>query len=78
MIFPIVLSLPAMVFAIPPLMILAPATLSFGIQISTPIISSAAALAVVVDRFVQSCFGLFDGVLALLSFIGVHERRCHK
>jgi hypothetical protein len=78
MIFPIVLSFPAMIFAIPPLMILAPATLSLGIQIPPPVLGCAAVIAVVVDRFVQSYFGLFDCMLALLSFIGVHERCCHK
>ena len=78
MIFPIVLSLPAMVFPVPPLMILTPAALSFGVQISPPVIGCAAVLAVVMDCFVQSCFRLFDGMLALLSFIGVHEGCRHK
>lgn len=78
MIFPIMLGFPAMIFSIPPLVILAPATLSLFIQLSPPVLGCAAVLAVVVDRFVQFCFRLFDGMLALFSFIGVHERRCHK
>lgn len=78
MIFPIVLSFPAMLFSIPPLVIRAPATLSFGIQISPPIVGCAAMLAVVADRSVQPGFRLFDGMLTLFLFIGVHERCCHK
>ncbi len=78
MIFPIVLRLPSMVFPIPPLMMLIPTTLPFGIQISPPFIRFSAVFAPVVDRFVQSCFRLFDGMLALLFGIGVHEGCCDK
>jgi hypothetical protein len=78
MIFPIVLSLPSMVFPIPPLMILIPTTLPFGIQITPPFIGFAAVIALVTDRSVQSCFRLFDGMLALLFGIGVHEGCCHE
>ena len=75
---PIVLSLPSMVFPIPPLMILIPTTFPFGIQISPTFIRFAAMFALVADRFVQPCFRLFDGMLALLFGIGVHEGCCHK
>lgn len=78
MIFPIVLSLPSMVFPIPPLMIRIPTTFPFGIQISPPFIRFSAVFAPVVDRSVQSCFRLFDGMLALLFGIGVHEGCCDK
>jgi hypothetical protein len=76
--FPIVLSLPSMLSPIPPLMILIPTTLPFGIQISPPVIGYAAVLTSVVDRFVQSCFCLFDCMLAPISVIGLHEGCCHK
>jgi hypothetical protein len=67
-----------MFFPIPPLMILIPTTLPFGIQISPPFIRCAAVFALVVDRFVQFRFRLFDGMLALRSGIGVHEGCCRK
>jgi hypothetical protein len=76
--FPIVLSLPSMLSPIPPLMIFIPTTLPFGIQISPPVIGYAAVLTPVVDRFVQSCFRLFDCMLAPISVIGLHEGCCHK
>jgi hypothetical protein len=78
MIFPIVLSFPAMIFSIPPLVIRVPAAFSFGIQISPPVLGRGAMLAVVVDRFVQSGFRLFDGMLAPFFFIGMHERCRYK
>ena len=78
MIFPIVLRLPSMVLPIPPLMILIPTTLPFGVQLSPPFIRCAAVIALVVDRFVQSCFRLFDGMLAVLSGIGAHDGCRHK
>ena len=77
-VIPIVLSLPSMLFPIPPLMILVPTTLPFGVQVSPPFISFAAMLAPFLDRSVQSGFRFFDGVLALLSGVGVHEGCCHK
>jgi hypothetical protein len=78
MIFPIVLGFPAVIFSIPPLVIRVPAAFSLGIQIPPAGIGCGAVVAVVVDRFVQSDFCLFDGMLALFFFIGVHERCCHK
>jgi hypothetical protein len=70
---PIVLSLPAMVFTIPPLVILAPATFPFGIQIPPPVIGFAAMIASIVDCLIQSGFGLFNRALAFLSVIGMHK-----
>ena len=67
-----------MFFPIPPLMILFPATLPYGIQISPPVVGFAAVIAFVMDRLVQSCFRLFDCMLTLLSVIGVHEGCCHE
>jgi len=75
---PVVLGLPAMVSSVPPLMILVPAALPFGVEISPPIIGLAAVIALVVDRSVQPRLGLFDCVLALLSVIGVHQGRRYK
>jgi len=75
---PIVLSLPSMFSPIPPLVMLIPTTLPFGIQFSPPFIRFAAVLAPVMDRPVQSGFRLFDGMSALLSFIGLHEGCCYK
>jgi hypothetical protein len=72
---PIVLSLPSMFFPIPPLMILTPTTLPFGIQISPAVFGLAAVLAPVVDRPVESYFRFFDCMLALPSFIGVRWGR---
>ena len=67
-----------MVSPIPPLMMLIPTTLPFGIQLSPPFIRFATVLAPVADRFVQSRLRLFDGMSALLFGIGVHEGCCHK
>ena len=78
MIFPIVLRLPSMFFPVPPLVILIPTTLPFGIQIPSPILGFAAVLALVMDRFVQSCFRLFDCMLALPSVIGMRPWCCYK
>jgi hypothetical protein len=72
------LGLPAMVSSVPPLVIFIPAILPFGIQVSPPIIRLAAVLSPVVNRFVQSCFRLFYGVLTPRSVIGVDERGRHK
>jgi hypothetical protein len=77
-VIPIVLSFPSMFFPVPPLMMLIPTTLPFGMQFSPPFIRFAAVLAPVMDRPVQSGFRLFDGMSALLSFIGLHEGCCYK
>jgi di/tricarboxylate transporter len=66
-----------MIFAIPPLVILIPAMLPFGVQISPPVIGVATVLALVVNRSVQSCLRFLDGMLALLLFgFGVRARCC--
>ena len=77
-VIPVVLSLPSMFFPVPPLMMLIPTTLPFGIQFSPPFIRFAAVLAPVMDRPVQSGFRFFDSMSALLSFIGLHEGCCYK
>ena len=77
-VIPIVLSFPSMFFPVPPLMMLIPTTLPFGIQFSPPLIRFAAVLAPVMDRPVQSGFRFFDGMLALPFGIGLHEGCCYK
>jgi len=77
-VIPVVLSFPSMFFPVPPLMMLIPTTLPFGMQFSPPFIRFAAVLAPVMDRPVQSGFRFFDGMSALLSFIGLHEGCCCK
>ena len=77
-IFPVVFCLPAMVSSIPPLMIGAPATFPFGIQIPPPVVGGAAVVAMIMDRPIQSRFRLLDGMLALAPVVCVHERRRHK
>jgi hypothetical protein len=67
-----------MFFPIPPLMILVPTTLPFGIQIPPPVVCFVAVLALVTDSLVQSGFRLFDCMLAPISVIGSDARRCHK
>ena len=70
---PVVFSLPAIVFAVPPCMVCTPATFPLGIQIPPPIVSFPAVFALVTDRFVQLGFRFFDRMTALVSFIGMHK-----
>ena len=67
-----------MVFSIPPLMIRIPTLLPFGIQIPPPVIRFTAVIALVMDRFVESCFRPFDCMLALVFLVGVDARCGHK
>jgi hypothetical protein len=71
-------SLPAIVFPIPPLMIRTPALFAFGIQVSPPIVRFVTVFAMIVDRFVQPGFCLFDGMSAFVFLIGMYERCCRK
>jgi hypothetical protein len=64
-VIPVLVSLPAMFFSVPPLMVRLPTPLAFGVQIATPVFGLATALTVVRDGFVQVCLCLFDGMLAL-------------
>jgi hypothetical protein len=59
-------------------MILIPAAFPFCVQVSPPIIGFVAMVALVVDRSVQPCLGLFDCMLAPVSVIGVHQGRRYK
>ncbi len=75
---PIMLSLPAMLSPVPPLMITIPTILPFGIQIPSPVFRLAAVFSLVMDCFVQSSLGFLDGVLALRPIIGMDAGRCYK
>jgi hypothetical protein len=72
---PTVLSFPAMIFSVPPLVILIPAMLPFGVQIPPAVFGLGAVLALVMDRSVQVCLGLFDRMLTLRSVFRVSQRR---
>jgi len=54
-----------MIFSIPPLMVLIPTVLAFGVQVAAAVIGIAAVLALIVDGFVESGLGFFNRMLAL-------------
>ncbi len=68
---PAALGLPAMLFSIPPLMVLIPATLPFGVQVPAAIFCFPAVVAMVANGPVQSRFGVLHGVLTPGAIIGV-------
>jgi hypothetical protein len=68
---PIVLRFPSLIFPVPPLMVLIPATFALGVQIPPPVIRVAAVLAIFLDGSVEPSFRLFNCVLALRSIVGV-------
>ena len=72
---PVVLSFPAMIFAVPPTVILVPTMLAFGVQIAAATIGLGAVLAMVMNCLVEVCFCLFDSMLALRVVIGAGGRR---
>jgi len=59
------LGFPAMILSIPPLMVLIPTVLAFGVQVAAAIIGIAAVLAFIVDGFVESGLSFFNRMLAL-------------
>lgn len=63
-VIPSLLGLPAMFFSIPPLVVLIPTMLAFGIQIAAPVVGFATVIAMVTNRSVQVRLRFFDGVLA--------------
>jgi hypothetical protein len=67
-----------MVVAIPPLMVLIPAMLPFGIQITPAGVRLVAALAVVVDGPVEIGLSFLDCMLALRPVLGVCYRHRNK
>jgi hypothetical protein len=75
---PVVLGFPAMLFSIPPLMVLIPATLPLGVQIAPAIFCFSAVVPMSTDSLVESRFGVFYCVLALGSVIGVRNWYCNE
>jgi len=75
---PIMFRFPAVVPSIPPLMVQAPATLALGIQISTAVIGLTTMIAVVMNGFIQFCFGLLDRMLALRPIVCMKDGRGHE
>ena len=71
---PVVLGFPALISPVPPLVILIPTTLPFSIQVPPSFLGLVAVLAILLDRPVQSCFRLADGVLTFVSFISLRSR----
>jgi hypothetical protein len=73
------LGFPAMIFSVPPLVILSPATFPLGIQIPPPFVRFAAVFTPVMDRLIEAYLCFFNGMLALRSIFGVRPRRgCKK
>lgn len=66
-------SLPTVVVAVPPLMVLIPAVLAFGVEIAATVVGFMAALAVFADGAVEIGLGFLDCVLASRSVIGVRD-----
>lgn len=76
---PIVLGLPAMFSRVPPLMVLAPTALPFGIQIAPPFVSLVTALAVLSNASIQTRFCFLDSMLAPAAIvIGMRTRYCSE
>ena len=66
---PIMLSFPAVISRVPPLVILIPATLSFSVQIAPPFLGLVAVFTMFFDGSVESRFRLFDCMLAPRSIV---------
>jgi hypothetical protein len=72
------LGFPALILAVPPLMISVPAIFTLGVEFAAPVIGFVAVLAMVPNGLIQSGFGFLDGVPARVSIVGVHARRGHQ
>jgi hypothetical protein len=78
-VIPVLFCLPAMLSPVPPLVVLIPATLPFGIQVATPILGFPAVVSMIVNGSIQPRFSALDGVLALCPVIvGVYQGHSHK
>ena len=81
LLFPITFGFPAMLSRVPPLVMLTPTTISFGVQIPPPFLGLVAVFSMPLDCLVQPCFRLFNRMLALASIviiIGVRPGCCCK
>jgi hypothetical protein len=61
--------LPPMFLRVPPLVMLVPAALAFGVQVTPTVFRLAAMIAIVGDSSVQSLLRFLDGVLAVGTVI---------
>jgi hypothetical protein len=78
-VIPVLLGLPAMIFTIPPLVVLLPAMLAFGVQVAAAIFGLAAVFSIRVNGMIKPGFRFLDCMLALGTVIGVSLwGRCHE
>jgi hypothetical protein len=59
---------------VPPLVIVIPAALPFGVQVATAIVRLPAVIAMILNGAIQLGFGLFYGMLTLSSIIVIPAR----
>ncbi|HKN15624.1 MAG TPA: hypothetical protein VJX47_01685 [Candidatus Sulfotelmatobacter sp.] len=77
-VIPVLFGLPTMLFSIPPLVVLIPATLAFGIQIPASALGLRAVIAMVMDGSVEVGLRFFNGMLTVRPVIGVSSRCCYE
>jgi hypothetical protein len=75
---PVLFGFPAMIFAVPPLMVLLITALAFGVEVTAAVFGLAAVLTVAMDGLVQIGFSLFDVMLATGAIVGTRHWRCHE
>ena len=75
---PVLLGLPTMLFSVPPLMVLIPTVLAFGVQIPAAALGLRAVIAMIVDGSVEVRLRFFNGMLAVRPVIGVRSRRGYE
>jgi hypothetical protein len=75
---PITLGLPAVFSSIPPLVVLAPATVALDIQIAPAVLGLPASRSVVLNGMIKSRFRLLDRALAMAPVIGMRAGRRRK
>jgi hypothetical protein len=74
---PVLLGLPAMLSAIPPLVILFPATLALGVQVAAAIFGFAAVFSIRVNGMIKPGFRFFDRMLTMRTVISLRLRCRH-
>ena len=77
-VIPVLFGLPTMLFSIPPLVVLIPATLTFGVQIPAAALGLRAVIAMVMDGSVEVGLRFFNGMLAVRPVIGMRSRCCYE
>jgi hypothetical protein len=68
---PIAIFVPPPLVGVPPSMVFAPAALPLCVQVPSPFLGLAAALAVFANRLIQFCFRVLNAALALLVIVRV-------